>query len=419
MRPGALSICLLLAVALAAPAAAPATTVSLGSCGWLLRTDPVLVNVLYPDEDATYWTARLPVPPPGVSYRIRGEFPHARYMSFVAYDGLPIDALLDAHIPAHEGSANPFVPGASRDAERRSYTVKIVGTPAPSDPSEREPGALYVSGGQLGLPGAVFYMIYRVYVPDRGLAAAGGVGLPSIEVVTPGDAEPVDLRGLDCESLRGSIATAPPAAAHEALAGTSPPAGIPALQARSTPTWTVESGLTAGLLGRAGQGELVSGGPASNPHNRYIAALVSRAHGPVIAIRGKAPSTPPTIDGEPVMSTGDLRYWSFCQNGRSTRFVDCLSESHMQLDGDGWYTIAISAPADHPASAQNWLAFGPEPESQVLYRHMLPSAEFLPHSAHGAAESGLPLEEAMGDYYPRIAYCTAAQFDTDACGLAR
>ena len=407
----------LIAAALLLTCAAPAagaSEVALGDCGWAVRSDPVLVNVLYPDEDAVYYSTRLPAPPPGVAYRIRGRFPHARYMSFVAYNGLPMDALLDVDIPADEGSTNPFEPHARRDAAQRDYSVRIVAERPPADPAEREPGTLYVGGGQLGTPAPVFYVMYRVYVPDRGRGTTGDVPLPSVEAVAEGEGR-IDVGRLPCGAAHATFDALPLSAVHEQYAKGSPPVALPpSSSAANPPVWSVETGLTAALLGRAGQGDLVSGGPASNPHNRYIAATVSRGHGEVLAIRGRAPKTPRTFDGQPVMGQGDLRYWSFCQNSRTTRYVDCLSDSRIELDEDGWYTIAISDPAKRPRSARNWLPFGPEPDGQVLYRHMLPSERFFPHSAQGADG---PLEEAMGEYYPRAAYCSAAQFDVDACGL--
>lgn len=413
---GTLTRAAVIAAALVAAAvpSAGASEIALGSCGWAVRSDPVLVNVLYPDEDAVYYSTRLPAPPPGVSYRIRGQFPHARYTSFVAYNGLPMDALLDVDLPADEGSVNPFVPGASRAAAERRYTVRVVAERAPADAADREPGTLYVGGGQLGSPAPVFYVLYRVYVADRGSGPAGGVPLPSVEAVLPGEGR-LDVGQLPCGAVHGTFDALPLSGVHEQYARASPPAAGPALSsAANPPAWSVETGLTAALLGRVGQGDLVSGGPASNPHNRYIAATASRGHGEVLAIRGRAPTTPATFDGEPVMGQGDLRYWSFCQNSRTTRYVDCLSDSHVALDAEGWYTIAISDPTERPQTARNWLPFGPEPDGQVLYRHMLPSASFIPYSAQGADG---PLEAAMGDYYPRAAYCSAEQFDEDACGL--
>jgi hypothetical protein len=395
---------------LAAPAAAD--EVSLGRCGWGMGSDPVLLNVLYPDEDATYFTARLVEPPPGVTYRLRGEYPHARYMSFVTYNGLPIDALLDADIPPDPGATNPFRPRAKRTATRRGYTVDLVFEPPPA---QRRPGALYAGGGQHGTPGASFYVMYRVYVPDRGTGPVGGVDVPEIQAVGAGSG---DLSALPCGVAGSAFSALPLASLHEQYATTSvPPTPVPATpSATATPQWSVETGLTAGLLGRAGQGDAVSGGPASNPHNRYLAATVSRAHGEVLAIRARAPTTPRTVRGQPRMGTGDLRYWSVCQNSRTTRYIDCLSDSDAHVDADGFLTLAVSDPAHRPATARNWLPFGPEPEGQILYRHMLPSPAFLPRSAH-RAPTDLPLEETMGDFFPRSVYCSAEEFDRDRCGL--
>jgi len=406
-----------LVAALAAAGSAQASTVVLPDCAWQLRSDPVAVNALYPDQDAVYYIAYLPAPPAGVSYRIRGRFPHARYTSFVSYNGLPMDALSDVDIAPDAGSTNPFIAGADRTATKRSYTVKLV-------TAATEPGALYVGGGQLGTPAPAFYVFYRIYVPDRGRGLRGGVPLPRIVADAPGDGE-LDLDLASCDDARTALDAAPLPGAQEQYAQASVPAtGLPALRSdTSPPTWTVESGLTAAALDGAGQGDLVSGGPGSNPHNRYLAAAVSRALGEVIVIHGRAPTTPPTINGEKKMRRGDLRYWSFCQNSRTTRYVACLSDSNVVRDaprgspGDRDFTIVISDPAYRPATARNWLPFGPEPEGQVLYRHMLPSAAFFPYSVQGVASSGVPVQQAMGEYYPRAVYCTAAQFDKDACGL--
>jgi hypothetical protein len=403
-----------LALALVWAPAAQAGETSLGSCAWV-RNDPVAVNVLYPDEDAVYYIAALPTPRPGIRWSVRGEFPHARYMSFVSYNGLPMDALLDVDIAPDAGSFNPFGPGADRTAAKRSYSVRLLETPAPADPAQRAANTVYVGGGQLGSPAPAHYLYYRIYVPDRGTAPRAGVPLPEI-VVSHDRNVSQDLGALDCESLRDAAAQSPVNGLHTAYAGLSRPAQAPVTRAPATPEWSVESGLTAAALGPAGQEGAVKGGPGSNPHNLYLAAQVSRAHGEVLVIRGKAPSTPATFDGQPTMGTGDLRYWSFCQNGRTTRYVACLSDSRIALDPDGSYTVVVSDPSKRPPSAANWLPFGAEPEGQVLYRHMLPSAAFMPFSAQGADES-VPLTESMGDFYPRAAYCTVAEFEADRCGL--
>lgn len=410
------------------PGASSAGVATLGSCGWLLRVDPAVVNVLYPDEDATYYLAALPAPPPGVTYRIRGEFPHARYMSFVAYDGLPIDVATDVDLRPDPGSGNPFLLGADRTMAARSYTVEIIPESPPDDPAQREPGALYIGPGQLGLSRVAFYILYRIYVPDAGTDLRGGVPLPQIELVTEGLPSSLDLSRVTlCEDLRDAL---PAGALNELQAlvsrGAFPIDLPPRSGATDPPTWEVESGLTAALLGTVDQGGLVDGGPASNPDNRYIATELSRAHGEIAVIHARAPIAFTTRNGEPVMgmridSGGqtvggqDLRYWSICQNSITTRFVACLSDDEIDLNPDGTFTVVVSVPAHRPQSARNWIPFGIEPDGLLIYRHMLPSAEFFPFSAQGAAAAGRPPSETMGEYFPIATYCTTAEFDAGGC----
>ncbi|MGH7821802.1 MAG: hypothetical protein ACREQ9_18725, partial [Candidatus Binatia bacterium] len=213
---------------------------------------------------------------------------------------------------------------------------------------------------------------------------------------------------------RPSLAALPEPVA--ALAFPIPPPA-PGRGATNPPTWQVQSGTTAAVLGLVGFGDLVSGGPASNPHNNYVQTNLSRAFGEVIVVHATAPATPKTRGGDPVMGSGDLRYWSICQNSRSTRYIDCMSDEDVALDPDGAFTIVVSTPDQRPANAENWLAFGPEPESVLLYRHMLPSPEFFPRSAQGVAASGEPIEEVMGEYFPSTVYCSKTDFEENHCGF--
>lgn len=389
-------------LAVAAPGAG-AATVTLPSCLWQ-RNDPALLNVLYPDAGAAYWSLRVP---PGLSVRLRGTFPHARYFSLTSYDGSPVDTLLDRDVPADSGATNPFVDGARRTAKRRGWTVRLAAGEPPA--AARPPGTLYTGS----LPPQV---ILRVYVPDRGAEPAGGVPLPRIEAM--GSLTALDASALPCPNARdgvlaGSLGAVQGAYATSALPVTPPP--VPAPQ--DPPAWTAESGLTGALAARAGQDGAASGGPASNPHNRYLTATVAKGAGEVLAIRARAPGFPRTRDGEPIARDADLRYWSVCQNGRTTRYVACLADHEIAVDGDGAFTVAISDPAHRPAGARNWLPFGVETAGVVLYRHMLPSPAFFPFSAQAAAAGGGDVATVMGPYAPRAAYCSVARFERDACGL--
>ena len=78
----------------------------------------------FPEESATYWLARFNLPS-NTSLFLRGRYPHGRYMSLNAYsDGVPTDALSDIAIKPQPGHTNPFIPGALREAAKRSYEVR-------------------------------------------------------------------------------------------------------------------------------------------------------------------------------------------------------------------------------------------------------------------------------------------------------
>src|SRR5919107_5461670 len=98
----------------------------------LTKFDPATVNVAFPDDSADYWLGFYQAVP-GTRIRLSGRFPHTRYMSFNAYDQAqrPLDALADVEIAPDAGSVNPFLPGADRTAEQRSYTAFIEFGPRP------------------------------------------------------------------------------------------------------------------------------------------------------------------------------------------------------------------------------------------------------------------------------------------------
>ena len=155
-----------------------------------------------------------------------------------------------------------------------------------------------------------------------------------------------------------------------------------------------------------------------NYDNTYLSLLVNRNWGPVVAFRAKAPSFVHTR-GEKTFGTGQLRYWSFCTNELgSTRFFGCIPDQDAKIDADGYVTVVISDTANKPAQLDpqdNWLPWGPGPDVFILYRHMLPAPDFG-QAAQRIPEGGDP-RETLGAYYPDTKFCSAAEFDTDRCGL--
>lgn len=132
----------------------------------LTRLEPSASNALLIDTHSVYWIVAYEGVP-GTRIRISGQFPHSRYMSFVAYDpeARPADALTDAAIAPSPGSTNPFRPHAARLRKQRSYTAFVDFGPRPAHPA---PNTMYT--GQGNYSGTLWY---RVYLPDRGRDITG------------------------------------------------------------------------------------------------------------------------------------------------------------------------------------------------------------------------------------------------------
>jgi hypothetical protein len=78
------------------------------TCFWYRgphNADPY-INVAYPDEGAFYWSAIVTIPQ-GATLRLKGQFPHARYISFVSYraTGQAVESLADHQITPDTGSS--------------------------------------------------------------------------------------------------------------------------------------------------------------------------------------------------------------------------------------------------------------------------------------------------------------------------
>jgi hypothetical protein len=178
---------------------------TLSTCFWnygAIAGTPDAYNVAYPDGGAIYWAAgfrRLP----GSALKLRGQFPHARYTSLIAYNrqGRGQDGLADYQIDPDAGSTNPFRPGADRNATQRSYTVNVLDlrnlNPATGLPlynntnpkSDELPRNDLYSKPDVPFTeviGGTTYqntiLVLRIYVPDKGLDFDGGVPLPEPEL---------------------------------------------------------------------------------------------------------------------------------------------------------------------------------------------------------------------------------------------
>lgn len=391
------------------PAGSGAATSTARACGWIIEPTAGSQNILFPDTGTEYLGAAIPVPPGGY-IELTGQFPHARYMSFVGYTSTlqPTTHLIDTQIVPDPGSTNPFLSGADRGAAHRSYTVRILSGAPPAGGGA--PNTLYDTSptGQSGHGFA-----YRIYSPDSGTGEFGGVPAPQITLVLAGGA-------------RVPLPSCPAPPSDALLTSTLAGAGLakwylPAagLLSAPVPVWhkyiNAANGYATFLTGgehvppavAAEVAQLTQQLPAGlgeNPDNKYVFTNLSHEFGAAAVFRAKLPSTPRTLGGEPTMDTAgtQLRYWSMCTGEAGTQTLGCVVDEQVALR-HGDYTVEVSTAADRPSDAWlrrcgvTWLPWGPLPQGLVLMRNMLPAPDF-----RQAIQDATPGTEqaTMGAYYP-------------------
>ncbi|RNL61974.1 hypothetical protein EFK50_09085 [Nocardioides marmoriginsengisoli] len=379
------------------------------SCGWILEPSADRENILFPDLATRYLGAAIPVPPGG-SIELTGEFPHARYMSLQTYSlGLQTASnLRDDEIEPDPGSVNPFRVGTDRTATRRSYTVRVVNGRPPA--TNRPPNTLYnnsADGTRYGIA-----IAYRIYLPDRGAGAFGAVAAPAITLVLangtriplPTCPDPVpDL--MPVTDLLAGLGLALPLPPLGLLAPRTPHFMRYVNVVQTYATDVTENGFTSGTLTPA-VARLTSRLPAGlgeNVDNKYVYAYLSSEWGKVVLLKGKMPTTPRTYDGQAVTTGGEqMRYWSLCTANRTTQTYGCANDEDVQVDENGYFTVAISTAANRPRNATaacgvSWLPWGIDPKGIAYLRNMLPRPDF----GHAVQDAAYGSErQTLGDYYP-------------------
>ncbi len=404
------------------------------SCFWARgphSADPY-INIAYPDANVFYWAAAFSIPE-GAELSIEGEFAHSRYMSFISYDerGRPLESLADYLIaPRGEDDVNPYVTGNRRDSVQRSYSVRIL----PQAPTTQR------AIGERGTPESVNVLnappygagqqmvLYRIYLPDDGTGPSAGVALPQ-PVVTLADG--TRLEGAKaCEALNTTQPLAltpdaigvPPGVYRELVKQEGRPDTWPA---KNPGEWFIQldrESLLGIYTGKINEDARRSeGGFYPNLDNHYIRTVVNRKHGPIFVVRGKAPTTPSTFDGDAQMGDGELRYWSVCSNQgiSNTRVNDCLFDEEIPVDKNGNWMVMVSREEDRPRNARpecgiGWLPMAKDGDGSidedvtiVQIRHMLTAPDFQ-HSVQRVEKQAL-LQEIMGPYMPRTGYMLTNQ----------
>ena len=373
------------------PGGAQAQGVDLTCQFALARLDHTTTNVLALDTNAVYWSTQY-VAAPGTRIRIEGDYPFARYFSWNLYDpaGRPIDALSDFEIqPNPDGT----------------YTALVEVGPRPANPAAN---TMYTGDSPTG------QLWYRVYVPDPGRDAKGGVPLPRVTLEGPagGSAQGV-------EACRETQAPYLPTPSGPALPDpTDDGNGYPG---RNPPQWRLFENLCGSAIdilldNEDGEAfhpqarERCGDGPGffANRDIAYVFTGTSRGFGEVLVLRGRAP----TLE--------QLRYFSFCQYEPATqRVIDCVRDERIPVGADGRFTVVVSTAEQRPANARPecgvaWIEWGPQPQGLLIYRHMLPVAGFA-EAIQNVPQPGAE-RAVMGEYYPEGEYLAdPTSFDARGC----
>ncbi|HTU13715.1 MAG TPA: hypothetical protein VMF31_00835 [Solirubrobacterales bacterium] len=388
-------------------------------------------NIAYPGTEITYWGAKF-VTPPGSTLTLKGRYPHARYSSFNAYegDGASASSLSDRQIRPDRGSINPSLPGKNRDAKNRGYTITVRGEPLPSSPQRN---TLYANP----IEGSSQDILYRVYVPDRGRNLAGGTGLPK-PTLRLADGTVLSGKAM-CEQLNSShdyTNNLMSPALYETLLNSpgKDPATNPALPQFGFKKFFNMQNVLAGYRDPAAQQATWAANPTpqgtqyNNNDARYMTGAYSFRFGETLAIHGRLPTTPKTLNGQKRTKAGQMVEWDLCgiQALTTTKTYRCLFDEQIPVTGKKRnFVVAVTKAELRPWNAKRkcgvaWLPADPAGDGAgrtdagtLITRNILPSPGFK-RSIWGVT-SPFSAREEMGAYYPEGTYMSKKSFQSHGC----
>jgi hypothetical protein len=402
-------------------------------CFWTgpFTADNPKTNSAFPGTEITYWGAKFSTPP-GAVLSLRGRFPHARYSSFNAYEnnGASASSLSDRQIRPDRGSGNPSLPGADRWASKRSYSITVKGEATPGRPARN---TLYAEQ----VPGTYQDILYRVYVPDRGRNRSGGTGVPK-PVLRLADGRTLQGQAL-CNELNsnhdysGNLLSTQ---TYQTLLNSpgKDPATNPALPGFRFQKYFNLFNVLAIYRNEAAQQQawetnpLEEGTQYNNNDARYMIGAFSFQFGEVLAVHGRMPTTPRTLNGNRRTRAGQLVEWDMCtiQSLVTTKTYRCLFDEQVPMrTRKRHYLILVSKAEDRPSNARRecgvaWLPADPEGDGagrtdsgQLLTRNILPSPGF--RQSIWDVPSPFDAKETMGGFYPKGAYMDREAFESKGC----
>ncbi len=405
-----------------------------------VETDYSKLYFFSPEPNCTY-SLIIFTAPFGSKLVFEGEFPHCRFMSIQVSP--PFDSkypltggigaaevpIVDVDIEPLPGNVNPFRLNADRKATKRSYQVEFemgegnaveLNPTLMVPPNYRAPSSTRRIAGPFNFSGfigdgkflpAIVWM--RYYAPDNGFGPLGGVRLPKAHF----ELSTGEKFWLKCDSSLGFLRantvvpgfrTAPlePPKAWGPSLGWLKMYGLHLIYVEGMAIQAIpedSSSLVQSVARKRVRNYdkyMWNRGPVAPPPGNfessctccpYISYLTRRAmlgHGKVYVMTGKLPKTPKTLNGNPVFTGGEARYWSISRCHESPDYIfpainyGTLNDEELILDSENHYIICYSRKEDRPknANAENgitWQAWGPDATNYLTIRWMSVSPDHI------------------------------------------
>lgn len=369
----------------------------------------------YGDTNIAYAIFSFPTDPSTV-YRIKGSFPHARYMSLESSELIDIgswdfDAIQDHEIVPDDGSKNPFTPEVALDAEPRNFTVDAV-----------PDGAEWVAVNRLDVPvnGNKNDIWLRIVAPNQQIADGD---LPTIEAYDLATGEPKECQQASVVSLPLSVDSSEKLDFGVALyANESPALSQDFIDYESLDPVDVLAGILTMAVPEKWWTfsfrviDIPFEGSSAIPGYSY--GLTKMGAGKVALVKFKAPSFVDTTAGTgPFDPNADLRYWSLCALDLGRGEGLACQPDYLAKTKNGFVTI-VYGPEGAVETKAEQLGYNFLPDERedlgidvdglplaLVYRQMLPSAGFSATNLN------------KGSYVPRARICSAQSFLMGYCQI--
>lgn len=319
---------------------------------------------ILPDQYANYYTYTVARTRKDVGFRIKGQYPHARYFSFNVYslgDNTTQGSIVDYQINPDEGMSNPFIEVEGN--QENSYSIHLL----PDHLSDLQ----YANSLPFDNDTRLLTIVMRLY--DYDIDDKGGVDLPTVQAFTIHDDKRSELsptnlpRPLDLRSIVRRRSLPKMVERLSVLYNTENTIQLEGVHDQSSyPSISFHAIDTKGFI--------------ENNDNRYLLAGITREEDEVYLFRLKPPTH---TTGPSDINQTDVRYWSFNLGNAASYNFNALKDEDAIIAKDGFVYIVLGTPDDQElqdiAHQKDWnyLAWNmPWKKGLILFRHMLAHPNF-------------------------------------------